>query len=158
MNEFRRKRKHKLMEKRRSQHFRKETSIFLLAPLTAKPKIDRNHRRASAHYSASTPRTIANVNERYNNPLFTSVNDRMIPASIRCSNTAGQANAVQQPVQQRRQTSAKKDNTLWTVKGLFKHGKDTDEHRRTRHVESPLRQFRVFSSNPTRTQVRIEAA
>jgi hypothetical protein len=40
----------------------------------------------------------------------------------------GRIHAVQQPVQQRRRTSAKNHNTLWTVKGRFKHGKDMGDH------------------------------
>src|SRR5258708_27586045 len=76
--------------------------------------IDRNHRRTSANCSASTTRTITNVSERHNNPLAPSGNDRMILASFRFSNTAVQENAVQQPIQQRRRTSAKIHNTQRT--------------------------------------------
>jgi hypothetical protein len=45
--------------------------------------------------------------------------------------TAVQRLLVQQPAQQHRRTSAKNNNTLWTIKGRFKHGKDTGEHLRT---------------------------
>jgi hypothetical protein len=48
-----------------------------------------------------------NASEQPKTPSPTSGNDRMITASIRFSNTAVQENAVQQPVQQRRRTSAK---------------------------------------------------
>lgn len=132
------------MEKGLSQHFKKETSLFLLATLTAKPTIDRNHRRTSAHYSASTTRTRTNVSERHNNPLAPSGNDRLILASIRFSNTAVQENAVQQPIQQRRRTSAKIQNTQRTEQSCFKHKKDKGEHQRTTQVESPLRQSEFF--------------
>src|SRR5260370_14114859 len=102
------------MEKGLSQHFKKETSPFLLAPLTAKPTIDRNHWRTSANCSASTTRTRTNVSERHKNPLAPSGNDRLMLAFMRFSNTAVQANAVQQPIQQRRRTSAKIQNTQRT--------------------------------------------
>ena len=61
-------------------------------------------------------------------------------------------------VQQRRRTPAIKHNTRWTTKCHCKHGKDTGERQRTTHVESPLRQFRVFTTNPSRTQARLQAA
>ncbi len=43
----------------------------------------------------------AYASEHPKNPPYTLGNDSMITASIRFSNTAGQENAVQQPVQQR---------------------------------------------------------
>ena len=54
--------------------------------------------------------------------------------------------AVQQrlPVQQRRRTSAHKNNTLRTEKSSFKHRKDKGIHQRTRCVESPLRHSSFF--------------
>jgi hypothetical protein len=58
--------------------------------------------------------------------------------SLKALNTAVQENAVQQPVQQRRRTSAHKNNTLRTVKSHFKHRTDKGEHQRTMHVESPF--------------------
>jgi len=129
------------MEKGLSQHFKKEMILFLLATLTVKPTIDGNHCRTSANGSAST-RT--NVSERRYNPLAPSGNGRIIPASIRFTNTAVQRFLVQQPVQQRRRTSAIKHNTLRTEKSHFKHAKDKGEHQRTRHVESPLRHVEYF--------------
>ena len=52
--------------------------------------------------------------------------------------------AVQQPIQQRRRTSAIKHNTQRTEKSRFKHKKDTGEHQRTTQVESPLRHSSFF--------------
>ena len=103
--------------------------------------IDSNHRRTSANCSASTTRTRTNVSERHNNPLAPSGNDRLILASMRFSNTAVQENAVQQPIQQRRRTSAKNNNTQRTEHSCFKHKKDKDERQRTSQVESPLRHY-----------------
>jgi hypothetical protein len=57
---------------------------------------------------------------------------------LQAENTAVQRLLVQQPVQQGRRTSAYNNNTLWTIRGRFKHGKDMGKHRRTRRVESPL--------------------
>jgi len=64
--------------KRDSQHFKKETGLFLFATLTAKPTIDRNHRPTSAHCGARTTRSRTNVSERHNNPLAPSGNDFLI--------------------------------------------------------------------------------
>ncbi len=60
------------MKKGLSQHFKKETSLFLLAP----------HSKADdCQYptaNISTTRTRTNVSEGHNNPLFTTGNDRLI--------------------------------------------------------------------------------
>src|SRR6266705_2390773 len=69
-------------------------------------------------------------------------------ASIRFSNTAVQANAVQQPVQQRRRTSAIKQSTQRTEHGYFKHKMDTGDHQRTTYVESPLRHAEYLLRTP----------
>src|SRR6266849_1395118 len=132
------------MEKGLTQHFKKETSPFLLAPLTAKLTIDSNHRRTSANCAASTTRTRTNVSKRHNNSLAPSGNDRLILASIRFSNTTVQENAVQQPIQKRRRTSAKNNSTQRTEPSCFKHKKDKGKHQRTTQVESPLRHAEYF--------------
>ena len=58
--------------------------------------------------------------------------------------TAVPENAVQQPVQQRRQTTTINNNTLRTEKSRFKHKEDTGEHQQTTCVESPLRHYTFF--------------
>jgi hypothetical protein len=78
--------------------------------------------------------------------------------SLKASNTAVQHLLVQQPVQQRRRTSAKNNNTLRTEKSHFEHTMDMGEHQRTGCVESPLRQCRVFATSPTLSQVRLQGA
>jgi len=55
-----------------------------------------------------------NVGERHNHLLAPSGNERLILASFRFSNTAVQRLLVQQPVQQRRRTSAIKQSTQRT--------------------------------------------
>jgi hypothetical protein len=72
----------------------------------------------------------------------------MIPASIRFSNIAVQENAVQQPVQQRRRTSAKNNNTQRTERSSFQHTMHTGEHQRTGCVESPLRHAEQNTRSP----------
>ena len=87
----------------------------------------------------------ADVSEWHNKPPAPLGNDRMIIASIRFSNAVIQENTVQQPIQQRRRTSAINSNTLRTEKSHFKHKMDKSEHQRTTHVESPLRHFLFFA-------------
>ena len=105
----------------------------------------------------STTRTRTNVNEWHNNPLAPSVNDRLILASIRFSNIAVQENAVQQPVQQRRRTSAKNNNTQRTERSSFQHTMHTGEHQRTGCVESPLRHAEQNTRSPPIAQVPCRA-
>ncbi len=132
------------MGKGLSQHFRKETSLFLLATLTGTSTTDRNQQLTSANCSASTMRIKnerQNVSEQHNHPLAPSGNEHLILASFRFSNTAVQRLLVQQPVQQRRRTSAIKQNTQRTEHGCFQHKMDRGEHQRTTYVESPLRHY-----------------
>jgi hypothetical protein len=48
------------MEKGLSLHFKKETSIFLLATLTATPTIDRKHQRTAQQAQRAQERTTVN--------------------------------------------------------------------------------------------------
>ena len=119
----------------------------MLAPPTAKPTIENTQRRTSAKCSAITMRTRTNVSERHNNLLAPPGNDRVIPASMRFSNTAVQYLLVQQPVQQRRRTE----------RSSVQHTMHTGEHQRTGCVESPLRHSEEFQERLKQGYKKLEA-